>query len=92
MKFPVMTSLSLPFTAVRQHNDRRVTFEMHLDSAQLGLVTTINPLPKKRLYNVAHSQLPLEMGLSFKHTWMTQFEGETDRVLYYRGCCGLFFY
>lgn len=42
MKFPVMTSLSLPFTAVRQHNDTMATFEMHPNSALLGLVTTIS--------------------------------------------------
>ncbi|KAI9544416.1 hypothetical protein NQZ68_001289 [Dissostichus eleginoides] len=43
MKFPVMTSLSLPFTAVREHNDTRATFETHPNSALLGLVTTITP-------------------------------------------------
>lgn len=64
MKFPVMTSLSLPFTAVRQHNDRLVTFQMQPDSTLLGLVTTITPQPKKRLYSVPHSQLPLKNGIN----------------------------
>lgn len=61
----------------QQHNDRTVTFEMHRDSALLGLVTTITPNQEKALYSVPHSQLPLKMGLTFKYTsGMTQFEGK----------------
>lgn len=52
------------------------TFEMHPNSALLSLVTTITPTQEKALWaitSVSHSQLPLEMGLTFKYTsGMTQ--------------------
>lgn len=78
MKFPVTTSLSLPFTAVSQHNDEMVTWnKMHPDSALLGLVTTITPTQEKGFKVGPHSQLPLKIGLSFKYTsGMTQFKGK----------------
>lgn len=88
MKFPVMTSLSVPFTAVRQHNDTMVTFEMH----PVGPCYYYHPYPRKG-FIVPHSQLPLETGLTFKYTSeMIQFKGELRDCSYYRGCWGLSFY
>lgn len=46
---PLWPLCVLPFTAVRQHNDMMVTFQMHLNSALLGLVTTITPTQEKAL-------------------------------------------